>query len=191
MILHIFDTYSDADLYTILLTRRSLDQYLASKIIFYPLTISTYQQVWRQTQSGWVFSPMIWCLGRCAYCKVSNSLSKAIQVIELSLCVCTRSPIFLYQDQTLLSLSAARSSSKSSSNIPRCDANEPILFLFLQSFFPDIWIINPREPSQVYSMLLTPLLLFTCLTHQWLEYTIKAISCHIFSNLIGGTVIFL
>ena len=126
-----FNISSAADQSTSLLTRISLDQYLESKWIFSPLDISTQPQVRRKTQAGRVFSQMIWFLDRCVHCKVANVSSKTIHVIEWSLCFFTRIPSFLYQDQTLLSFPAVIISSNSSSNIPRCDTNEPIFFFLL------------------------------------------------------------
>ena len=90
---------------------------------------------WTANQAGRVFYPMVWCIGRCAHFKGANASSKSIQDIEWSICVCTCSPSFLYQDQNLLSFPAARISSNSSSNIPKCDANEPILFFLTKMIF--------------------------------------------------------
>ena len=159
----VFNTPSDADCSTSLLIGSSLDRYLASKRILSPLEISTQTQVWWQTQEGRVFYPMIWCLGKCAHCKGAISSSKSIQVIEWYIFVCTRIPSFFYQDQNLLIFPVERSSSNSSSNIPRYDANELII-----SFSPPkmispthIWTINPWGPPQLSSLLLTPPFFFT------------------------------
>ena len=105
----VFNTSSSADHSNSLLTRISIDRYLASTRIFSLLDISTQPQVGRQTQAGRVFPPMIWCLGRCAHCKGSNAFSKETQVIKLSIDVFTCSPRILCQDQNLPIFPAARS----------------------------------------------------------------------------------
>ena len=158
-----FNTSSAVDLSTSLFTSSSLDQYLSSKKIFSPLEIPTQPQLGWQTQAGWVFSPMIWCLGRFAHFKRANSSSKEIHVIEWSLCVCTCSPRLLYQDQILLSFPAERRSSNSSFNIPRYDANEPIPTPSPPNMIFAICIqtSNTQEPPQVSSLLLNPPFFFT------------------------------
>ena len=126
-----FNTSSYSERSTSLLTKISLDRYLASKRILSTLEISTQLQVVRKTQPGRVLPQIIWCLGKCAHCKGVNYSSKSIQVIEWYVCVCTRSPRLFYQYRTLLRLPAARSSSKSSYNIPIWYYNEPILLFSL------------------------------------------------------------
>ena len=117
-------------------------------------------------------------------------LIKKIQVIEWYPCVCTCRPSLLYQDRILISFPAARSSSNSSSNTPIFYVNEPILFLPLSPkmiFAIHIRTINPREPPQVSSLILTPPFSFTYSTDQRFEYILNESSCHLFSHLIGGT----
>ena len=171
----LFNTSSVAYRSTSLLTRISLDQYLASKQIFSPLEISIQPQVGRQTQVGWIFFQMIWYLGRCAHFKGSNASSKEIQLIEWSLCVCTFTPRFLNEDRTLFCFPAARSSSNSPSNIPRYDDNESIIYIFFPKiiFAIYIWTSNPWEPQQLYYLLLTPTFFFTESTDQRLKYIFK------------------
>ena len=145
------------------LEKISLNWYLASNLKFSPIEIYTHPQLGRKTQAGRVFSSMVWCLGRCAYCKGENFLSKSIHVIEWSLCVCTHIPSFLYLEQILLSLPAARISSNSWSNIPRCNVNAPILLPPLPKmiFAIHIWASNLWEPPQVSSLMLTHPFVFT------------------------------
>ena len=70
-----------------------------------------------------------------------------------------------------------------------------IMNQFYFSLFPNIILeihmqkINPREPPQVYSLFLATPLFFTESTDQRLKYILKAISCHLCSNLIIGTFI--
>ena len=125
-----FNTSSYSDRSTSLLTKISLDRYLASKRILSTLEISKRLQVVRKTQSGRVLPQIIWCLGKCAHCKGVDYSSKSIQVIEWYVCVCTCSPRFLHQYQTLIIFHAARSSSNSLYNVPRYDANEPIILFY-------------------------------------------------------------
>ena len=123
---------------------------------------------------------------------VLGGVSKAIPVVEWYLHIPTCITRFLYLSQNLLSYPAARSSSNSSSNIPRCDANEPTLFFPLpkDNFSIHIRMVNPWESPQVYYLLLTTTFFFTESTDQRLKYILKAVFFHIFSQIIGGTAIF-
>ena len=69
VILQFFNTSSAENRSTSLFTKISLDIYLASKQIVYPVEIFTQPQVVQQTQVEQVFYPKIRCLGRCDHCK--------------------------------------------------------------------------------------------------------------------------
>ena len=100
-----------------------------------------------------------------------------------------RIPRFLYQDRCLLSFPASRSSSNSSYNIPRCDANEPILFFSSQRLFSQYifgQVIHGNHHKYLSCSLLLPFSSHSRLISSF-KYILKAASFHLLSHLIIGT----
>ena len=157
-----FKTSSAVDRSIRLLTRSSLDKYLASKLIFSPLEISTQPQVGQKTQAGRVFSQIVWCLGRCVYCKIANSSSNQSRLYN-DICV------FAYADpdsytRTKLYLSYLQQEAPQTHHPIFQDVmlvNIFTFFLFVKMIF-DIHIqtSNPREPPKLSSLLLAPTFFF-------------------------------